>query len=610
MERLQTYISYLRKYIYKKNESIKFLIIGILLVLFFSNVSWLHSLELSSINFRFSMRGERENKDPIVIIGIDDTSIEELGNFPWKREIYVELVNKLGDYPKVIAFDIYFDVKTTPKDDKEFAELLKQKTNIILSSFYISFNDPRYGSIKRLFVPLDIFTQNSSVGLVNPIYDNDGFIRRFSLETKIFDKEWVSLPLLAVAQYLSISPGAYLEKTKIPKDNQNNVFINYRGGAYKYPIYSFVDVLKGDIDVNLFKDKIVLIGAISEALHDTHFTPFYGYVRNRATIKLGKMPGVEIHANSIGTLLSQDFIIPINEGFPLILLSFVISLVPPIILRDLKGIPKFLLIILIIILYLGLGILLFAKFNIIIPYVIPIVILITSYIIHLLYEFVKEEREKRVIKNLFQRFVSPQVVDIILQSPGYNVLELKRQYISVMFADIRNFTYYSDIMSPEEIIKILNEFFNSAIEIIFKYNGTVDKFLGDSVMALFGAPLISDNTPENAVNTALEIQEVIKSLHKKWQTENYPLFEVGIGIASGEALVGAVGPKQKVEYTAIGSTVNLSSRLEGLAKGGEILICENTYEKIKNEFIAEDLGLFSIKGKEKAVKVYKVLGRI
>ncbi|HPU44147.1 MAG TPA: CHASE2 domain-containing protein, partial [Dictyoglomaceae bacterium] len=410
MERLQTYISYLRKYIYKKNESIKFLIIGILLVLFFSNVSWLHSLELSSINFRFSMRGERENKDPIVIIGIDDTSIEELGNFPWKREIYVELVNKLGDYPKVIAFDIYFDVKTTPKDDKEFAELLKQKTNIILSSFYISFNDPRYGSIKRLFVPLDIFTQNSSVGLVNPIYDNDGFIRRFSLETKIFDKEWVSLPLLAVAQYLSISPGAYLEKTKIPKDNQNNVFINYRGGAYKYPIYSFVDVLKGDIDVNLFKDKIVLIGAISEALHDTHFTPFYGYVRNRATIKLGKMPGVEIHANSIGTLLSQDFIIPINEGFPLILLSFVISLVPPIILRDLKGIPKFLLIILIIILYLGLGILLFAKFNIIIPYVIPIVILITSYIIHLLYEFVKEEREKRVIKNLFQRFVSPQVV--------------------------------------------------------------------------------------------------------------------------------------------------------------------------------------------------------
>ncbi|HPU42957.1 MAG TPA: adenylate/guanylate cyclase domain-containing protein, partial [Dictyoglomaceae bacterium] len=218
--------------------------------------------------------------------------------------------------------------------------------------------------------------------------------------------------------------------------------------------------------------------------------------------------------------------------------------------------------------------------------------------------------EKRVIKNLFQRFVSPQVVDIILQSPGYNVLELKRQYISVMFADIRNFTYYSDIMSPEEIIKILNEFFNSAIEIIFKYNGTVDKFLGDSVMALFGAPLISDNTPENAVNTALEIQEVIKSLHKKWQTENYPLFEVGIGIASGEALVGAVGPKQKVEYTAIGSTVNLSSRLEGLAKGGEILICENTYEKIKNEFIAEDLGLFSIKGKEKAVKVYKVLGRI
>ncbi|HPU44115.1 MAG TPA: CHASE2 domain-containing protein, partial [Dictyoglomaceae bacterium] len=410
MEHLQTYISYLQKYIYRNNEIIRSLIIGILLVLIFSNIPWLYNLELSSINLRFAMRGERETRDFIVIIGIDDTSIEELGNFPWRRAVYVDLVNKLKDYPKVIAFDIYFDVKTTPEDDKKFAELLKQKTNIILSSFYISFNDPRYGSIKRLFVPLDIFTPNSSVGLVNPIYDNDGFIRRFSLKTKIFDKEWVSLPLLTVSQYLSISPEAYLEKMNIPQDNQNNVFINYRGGAYKYPIYSFVDVLKGDIDAKLFKDKIVLIGAISEALHDTHFTPFYGYIRNRATVKLGKMPGVEIHANSIETLLSQDFIIPLNEGFPLTLFSFVISLVPPIILRSLKGIPKFLLIILIVIIYLGLGILLFAKFNIIIPYVIPIVILMTSYIIYLLYEFVKEEREKRVIKNLFQRFVSPQVV--------------------------------------------------------------------------------------------------------------------------------------------------------------------------------------------------------
>lgn len=577
------------------------------LLLFQSQV--LQNLELGSINLRFIFRGEKEPENNIIIIGIDDNSIQELGNFPWSRSLYSELINKLGKNPKIIAFDIYFDTETNEVDDKKFEELLKKDKRIILSAFYTSVDDPRFGSIKRLFLPIDKFLKNTKVGLVNPEYDSDGFIRRFQLKNLVLEKEWISFPFLVILEYLSQTSDEYISKTKLFTDRKNNIYINYRGGPFRYPVYSFVDILKGNIDPNVFKNKIILIGAVTETLHDTHFTPFYGFRRYGSSIRLGKMPGVEVHANAIATLISKDFIRPFNEGSPLYIITLFMSFIPTIFfIRKYKVIFIFVISIIFSLLYLTIANLFFVYFNTLLPYYIPVFGLLISYLFNIIHEIIKTEQEKREIKTLFQRFVSPEVVEMLLKTDRDKIFTTKREKISVMFADIRNFTYYSDIREPEEIIKILDDFLKSSSDIILKNNGTVDKFMGDAIMAIFGAPYPLENTAEKAVLSALEIQQKIKELQSEWKSKGYPSFEVGIGISSGEALVGIIGPKQKIEYTAIGNTVNLASRLEGLAKGGEILICEQTYNEIKDKFVIEDLGFFNIKGKEKPVHVFRVLG--
>lgn len=579
----------------------------LVLIFLLNQISWFRILELKTLDWRFGIRGEISVKEPIVIIAIDDNSIEEFGNWPWSRKLHVKLIENLRKFgAKIIAFDIYFDTYGEKREDFNFSKTLDK--DVILASFFVSFNDPRYGTIRKIIEPIEIFSSNTIVGLVNPIYDEDGFIRRFSIKSKIFERDWYSFPFLIICAYLSKDPESYLKENKIPTDRNNFIYINYRGGAFKFPTYSYSEIIKGKVDPQIFKNKIVLIGATTEALHDTHFTPFYHYLRSGSSLKLGKMPGVEVHANSIATLLSKDYIYPLFEGFPLFIFSFLFTLIPVIPLKKISGFNNFLIIGLLLISYVILSIFLFVRFKFLLPITTPVFSLVICYLFILLYNFIREEKEKREIKTVFQRFVPPSVVDIILSDREYQLLQTKRQWISVMFADIRNFTYYSDILSPEEITKILNEYFTSATEIIFKYGGTVDKFVGDAIMALFGTPIYYEDAPKRAVKTAIEIQNILKSLRENWEKRGYPPLNVGIGITTGEAVAGTIGSTQRMEFTAIGATVNLAQRLESLAKGGEILVCENTFNFTKEIFEFEDLGFVKVKGKEEPVHIYKIIG--
>lgn len=580
----------------------------LVLVFLLNQIPWFRILEFKTLDWRFEIRGEIPIKEPIVIIAIDDNSIEEFGNWPWPRTSHIKLVEKLRKYGvKTIAFDIYFDTYGEKKEDLAFSMILDK--DIVLASFFISFNDPRYGTIRKIIEPIELFALKSKVGLVNPIYDEDGFIRRFSLTSRVFEKNWFSFPLLVLCSYLSVDPISYLKEKKISVDKNKFVYINYKGGTLKFPTFSYSEVLKGRIDPKLLKDKIVLVGATTEALHDTHFTPFYNYLRFGSNLRLGKMPGVEIHANSIATLLSKDYIYPLFDSFPLLfILSFLFTLIPAIPFKKVSGFKNFIIIVFLLISYVILSIILFVKFRLLLPITTPIFALIICYLFVLLYNFIREEREKKEIKNVFQRFVPPSVVDIILSNIEYQLLKTKRQWISIMFADIRDFTHYSDILLPEEITKILNEYFTYATEMIFKHGGTVDKFLGDAIMALFGTPIYYEDTPIRAIKTALEIQNILKTLRESWEEKGYPPFNVGIGITTGEAVAGTIGSKQRMEFTAIGSTVNLAQRLESLAKGGEILVCENTFNFTKDVFEFEDLGFVKVKGKEEPVHIYKVTG--
>ncbi len=219
----------------------------------------------------------------------------------------------------------------------------------------------------------------------------------------------------------------------------------------------------------------------------------------------------------------------------------------------------------------------------------------------------REREEKQKLKEVFSKYVSPQVVAEIVKNPDSLELGGVKKKIAVLFSDIRGFTSMSEKMQPEEVVAILNEYFEEMTKIVFKYNGTLDKYMGDAIMALYGAPVEMKNPVVNAVATAVEMQKRLKELNEQWANHGWKTLGMGIGITYGDVVVGNIGSSLRMDYTAIGDTVNLASRLQGVAKAGEVLVSDQAYEQIKDYVMAEELEPIKVKGKEKPVRVYKVI---
>jgi adenylate cyclase len=217
-------------------------------------------------------------------------------------------------------------------------------------------------------------------------------------------------------------------------------------------------------------------------------------------------------------------------------------------------------------------------------------------------------REKEMIKRAFTRYVAREVVEEILKDPENLVLSGERRQVTVLFCDVRGFTPLSERLSPEEVVLLLNDFYNLMIETTFKYDGTLDKFLGDAVMAVFGAPMAHPDHSARAIRTALAMQEGITGLNERRVRDGKEAIAVGIGVSAGEAVAGTVGTEDRMEYTVIGDSVNLAARLESNAKPGQILISHRTYERVRDLVDARPLGRIRVKGKEEEVEVYEVLG--
>jgi adenylate cyclase len=217
-------------------------------------------------------------------------------------------------------------------------------------------------------------------------------------------------------------------------------------------------------------------------------------------------------------------------------------------------------------------------------------------------------REKEMIKRAFTRYVAREVVEEILKDPENLVLSGERRQVTVLFCDVRGFTPMSERLAPEEVVLLLNDFYNLMIETTFKYDGTLDKFLGDAVMAVFGAPMAHPDHSARAIRTALAMQEGITGLNERRARDGKESISVGIGVSAGEAVAGTVGTEDRMEYTVIGDSVNLAARLESNAKPGQILISHRTYERVRDLVEARPLGRIRVKGKEEEVEVYEVLG--
>lgn len=515
------------------------------------------------LKYTFSI--SEEKKENIVIVDIDETSLQKLGRYQnWPRAYFAEVIDYLKD-ARVIGLDILFTEPDTlptfakkyytkPSFDSLLESAIKNSGKVVLVS-----------SLKEN----SIFSDICLTGIGEVIPDNDGVVRWGHYS--ILDKKTFAAQIAEMVNH-KIHKGRFLIK----------FFVQ---GSFR--TISFSDVYLKRIAREYFKDKIVLIGGRAPGLFDYHSVPFDRH-----------FPGIEVQANLINNFINNLKITEIPLSY-IILLTFIIAFL--ISFFTLYKPASFYLICCVIIYFLfGLSSIFLFSLNIELGIIRPSYTFIIAIIGSLIYRYQIEEKEKRKIKAIFSRYYSKELVEKVITNPPQ--LGGEKVSCTIIFADIRDFTTYAEKTSPELVGERLNSFLKEMVNIIFENQGRVDKFIGDCVMAVFGFPIQLKN---HALNACLAAQDMVKRAADLG-------FKIGIGINSGEVISGNFGSPMRMEYTVIGDAVNLASRLEGLTKelSKNIIVSEFTYRLISSEhvqkFSFKDLGKVKVKGKEEEIGIYEL----
>jgi len=524
----------------------------------------------------------------IVILAIDDQSLQELGRWPWPRDRFATVINNLNQ-SAVIGIDISFFEPA--EGDSELAESIKNST-VILAMEYTSFlyrNDKLYGeTLLKPTTSLGIPDEDFKIGYVNLYTDSDGVTRTFIPNISgIEDNSHFSV--VVVNEYLGTS-------TSIGNSRMLIKFFSEPGG---YEYISFSDVYYNKTNPSYFKDKIVLIGATASDLHDDVIVP----ISNQA------MPGVEVNANLVQSILTRDYLY-YQDDISAIGVILLFAIISGLLLYKFRiHIATFFLAI-ISIAYIFFSIYTYNT-GLIINLLYPLLSITLVYIPLVVMYYLTEEKSRKWITSIFGRYVSPVVIDNLIKNPDLIKLGGEKRNITIFFSDIRGFTSISERLTPEDLVHLLNEYLTEMTSIIRKDEGLVDKFMGDAIMAFWGAPLDQPNHAEMACSSSLEMLDKLRELKEKWKKQDIPSFDIGIGLNSGDAIVGNMGSSKRFDYTAIGDNVNLASRLEGLNKsyGTNIIISENTHKMTKNKFETRKLDVVKVKGKKKPILIYELLSK-
>ncbi|MGM0568549.1 MAG: CHASE2 domain-containing protein [Elusimicrobiota bacterium] len=609
------------------------------------------AVELKTLDWRFLLRGPEPALESIFIVAIGDESVsaDVMGRWPWRRGYMASFINVISDYsPSSIVFDIMFTEpsKDFPRDDIMFADEAGRASNVFFPFFLRLEDAPRARGYsaqedevnKRLiekisiarasdFENADFINAQTAVmpisalsaeaagsGYVNASPDPDGITRRIPLVIRYRDKIIPSIAFSAALDYLGasreevhINPGKNIvvrsseREIRIPVDSRQRMLVNHSGefSSANFPLASFVG-LYSDHDqdgmsfLEMIEDRMVFIGLTATGTVDLRPTPFSPV-----------FPMVAFLADGACNIVEGDFM---AEAPPWInaLIVFFAGLAAAFFTIKFKAFPAALLNAGFLFSYLILNFLFF-KNNYVLSAFYPFISIIFTYAGITIYKFTGEEQEKKVIKGMFQRYVSSQVVDTLIDNPELINLGGERRYLTVFFSDIRSFTSISEKMDPEEVVQILNEYLTEMIKIIFKNNGTLDKFMGDAIMAIWGAPVEQEDHALLAVKAAVEMRESLEKLHDKWKKEGRKTISVGMGINTGEVISGNMGSEQFEDYTVIGDTVNLAARLEENAGPGQILVSQETYNHVKEKVIGRPLPAIKVKGKEQKVKIYQIM---
>lgn len=557
---------------------------------------------------RLNQRSSVTNKK-IYIIGIDDRTLEQYGPVnTWSWHIPAQLVELLNKDPKarpaVIGFDVIYSEKTDEEGDSHFANTCREAGNVV-AALSFSFKEmperdekgrmtynPYY--VDYVIEPYEELKDSVICGYANTAVDRDGFVRQamayldheggkiYSLSSQIYKNYQESQEKEAVF------PAVY--------GRGNRYYFSYSGKPGGYNVVSMADVLNGTVDPKLFQDAIVLVGAYAVGMQDSYST---------AISHNSQMYGVEIHANIIDALLKGKTQLPVSPFLYATVSAFLCGIFF-VVIRRAKIIPV----------SVGTGVLavldvLFARFmyeqGILVPVVLVPAVLILLYAERVIEGYLAEILRRRRVVNVFKQYVAPQIVEKISKDTDFElVLGGENRQIAVLFVDIRGFTTMSESLRPEEVVEILNEYLSLTTKSIFDNGGTLDKFVGDATMAVFNAPFALDDYIFKAVCTAWDMKAGADAIAEKFEKRFGKSVAFGIGINCGEAVVGNIGCEFRMDYTAIGDTVNTAARLESNAKRGQILVSEAVYEAVKDRVEVTPVGEIPLKGKSKGVFVYQV----
>lgn len=637
----------------KLNRTIVFIIIGLVaallsLIIYSRKIDFFNAVDLKLRDVRFRTRGNMVPDTRVVIVAIDSKSINELGRWPWDRKVIARLIEGLKVYgAKTVALDIVFSEHSNAASDKALAVAFRKSGNIIAGYFFrreagkpvarellqrSRVNNVRLGSNVQeapvftfpnveMNIPM-ISAASSSTGFFNILPDRDGILRAATL-VAVYERDvYPSLPLAALRHYLGNGitldvaqygvDGLMIGNRRIPPDESGRVTLNYYGSQGVFRTIPAVDILKKRLGSGALKDAIVFIGATEIGIADMRATPLDP-----------ALPGVEVHATLASNVLQERFLI--RDGRVIAIEFFFITLFPLLLAiflriarRTIAALACFLAITSI---YFLVNYFLFSHYFLNMGIIFPVISVGLTYLGSEAYRNLVEERHSRFLKKAFSSYVSPELVGQIIKNPDMLKLGGEKRGISVLFSDIRGFTSLSEKLDPESLVMILNRYLGPMTDIILKYRGTLDKYIGDAIMALFNAPFKIQGHSAYACRSAVDMIDKLKEINAGFREKGLPEIDIGIGINTGDVIVGNMGTDVRFEYTAIGDAVNLASRLEGMTKiyRTHIIVSEFTKKHFQETdtrsaesgpFAFRELDLIQVKGKNKPVIIYELSSTI
>ncbi len=544
-------------------------------------------------------------RSDIKIIGIDARTLERYGPIQtWSRSVYADLVNKLNvdeeTKPYVVGFDVLFS-GSVDEGDQAFVQAAEDYGNVVVVSQLIydkKWEKDEQGvvfyPVGGIVLPFDELSEVTATGYSNVAQDSDGTVRRIIPVEKYNGETYQTFAKVMYDIYcgqVGITPET------IPTDRTGRSIINYSGRPGDYEYISMCDVLDGNIDPRIFDDSIVFVGAYDPEMQDDFNVP-----NGRSS----QMYGVEIHANIFQSYLQGRFAV---NGSPYMsgLVTALIAMLLHLLFRKLKIWQSALLLAVSV----GSEIAAMSWINnngqsysvIYFP-----IVLVLSFIYSLAINYLLEVRKKKKVLNAFRKYVAPQIVEEIAKKGDFEIkLGGENRDIAVLFVDIRGFTTMSEALEPEQVVEILNEYLNLTTKSIFDNSGTLDKFVGDATMAVFNSPFDLDDYEYKAVCAAMDIVRGGEAIEEKFIKRFGRSVGFGVGVNVGPAVVGNVGCEFRMDFTAIGDTVNTAARLEANAKKGQVLISDVLYERLKDRLEVKEVGEIPLKGKSKGVFVYEVV---